>query len=83
MIAKQKGFYFALFALSILLSALVIVSFMAFIFRFGVNQTLNQGYNYDLLFNITNSLYDATWQSPIWTGRFSFGTVAEILKEET
>lgn len=83
MIAKQKGFYFALFALSILLSALVVVSFLAFFFRNGVKNSSFQGYNYDLLFNITNSLFDSTWESPIWMGRFSFGSVSDILQEET
>jgi len=84
MIKQQKGFYLALFATSILLSALFVVSFMAYIFRNGVtSKDQETASNYDVIFNLTNTLYNATWESPVWAGRFSFGHVAEMLGEET
>jgi len=50
MIVKQKGFFFAIFVCSVLLSALLIMSFMAFIFRFGLSSPREvQGSSYGLI----------------------------------
>jgi hypothetical protein len=38
MIQSQKGFFFTIFAASVLLSTLLILSFVAFVFKFGFSQ---------------------------------------------
>lgn len=69
MIAQQKGFFFAIFALSILLSAILIVSFMAFVFRFGMNSNSRiKGADYSLP-SIAQK-FDS-WDTVNWTSSFS------------
>ena len=48
-IASQKGFYYAIFISSILLSAILIVSFMTFVFRYGTQKGSLMGSNYELV----------------------------------
>ena len=84
MIAQQKGFYFSLFACSIMFSAIIIIGFMAFVFRFKVVSGENPGSaNYGLFFNISSKYYDLTWATPAWSPSFNFGQIEQILTDET
>jgi len=51
MIQSQKGFFFAIFASSIIISTLLIISFTVFVFKFGFTQPnpFNQAQNYNVL----------------------------------
>jgi len=85
MISQQKGFFFAIFASSIILSALLILSFMAFVFRMGFATPGQAGQmsNYDLMHSIQGHLHNATWETPLWSGRFSIGAIHSMISEET
>jgi hypothetical protein len=84
MLAKQKGFYFAIFASSILLSAILIISFMTFVFRYGISPNkINGGSNYDLIYNFQTKFTNSTWETKDWTGSFSFGSISSLLNQET
>ena len=76
MIAQQKGFLMVMFMTCILLSACLIVSFTAFVFRIGFEKpahTLGNSNNYDLLNSIQGHLYNSSWLTPGWSGKFSIG----------
>lgn len=84
MLAQQKGFYFAIFASSILLSAILIVSFMAFVFRYGISpKSSYTGANYNLINNLQTKFANSTWETQNWTGSFSFGSIGSLLSDET
>jgi hypothetical protein len=70
MLSKQKGFLFAIFASSILLSTLFIFSFVAFVFKMGFTKpdplTVNQ--NFSIFNNNLNSTANLFSKTPGWTG---------------
>lgn len=33
--------------------------------------------------NLQNKFANSTWETPIWTGTFSFGSISSLLSEET
>lgn len=86
MITKQKGFLFAIFGGSIILSVLLIASFMAFVFKFGFaqNNEFTHSSNYDLVSHIKSYCVNtATWITPGWSGKFSLGSIYSMLSDET
>lgn len=75
MISKQKGFLFAIFVSSILLSALFIFSFVAFVFKLGFSKPdpLQGNQNYSVFGNST---------SPGWTGYLNSSMIHQLLGDE-
>jgi hypothetical protein len=86
MITQQKGFFFAIFASSIMLSSVLIFSFIAFVFRNGFiqpNAAHQHTQNYELMHNYRGPFENATmWNNPGWSGKFSMGAIQSILHEE-
>jgi hypothetical protein len=85
MISKQKGFFFGIFASSVLVSSLLIISFVATVFRLGFVQPdpQNVSSNYDLIHTISGHLQNSSWETPGWSGKLSIGAIHDLLAEET
>ena len=86
MLTQQKGFLVVTFITCILLLACLIVSFTAFVFRIGFEKpthNLGNSNNYDLLNSIQGHLYNSSWLTPGWSGKFSLGQIGNLLSDET
>ena len=81
MISQQKGFLFAIFASSIVLSAIFILSFVAFVFKLGFNKPdpflANNNYSiYNFESEMNQTMFRAQgWyipqSNPGWTGHLN------------
>ena len=92
MIQSQTGFFYAIFASSIIISILLIFSFTVFVFKYGFTQPnpFYQAQNYKVLqstdfegmqaFKNTSQL---NYTPPSWTGRFSIDQVNKFMESET
>jgi hypothetical protein len=75
MISKQKGFLFAIFACSILISTLFIFSFVAFVFKMGFTKPdpMQANLSFTLFGNSTN---------PGWTGYLNSNIIQQLMLDD-
>ena len=92
MIQSQKGFFFAIFASSFVISTLLIISFTVFVFNFGFTQPnpFNQTLNYNVLqssdfdnFQAYKNTSNLSGVQPSWSGTFTMGAIQRYLKPDT
>lgn len=84
MISQQKGFLFAIFASSILLSAIFIFSFVAFVFKLGFTKPdpLLANQNFSIFNNDLNSTRNIFSKNPGWTGYLNSNIIHQLLNDE-
>lgn len=85
MITHQRGFFFAIFATSFMISAMLIFNFVGFVFKIGFSKPdpFNQASSYHIINNIQGPYIPYHWETPGWSGRFALGTIHNLLADET
>ena len=92
MVSQQKGFLFAIFASSVVLSAIFILSFIAFVFKLGFTKPdpllLNSNYSiYNFESELNQTLQNAQGRylatsNPGWQGYLNTHLVQQLLIDE-
>ena len=84
MISSQKGFFVSIFASSFLLSTVLIVAFVAALFKLGFEKPnpFIAATNFSLVGFVSKHLSQAFWMTPPWSGKLSLGAIHDLVSQE-